>query len=307
MSKPVILVLGGTGFIGNNCANYLGLEKGYTVTYPISRTYDLTKRDDVDRLFLESKPDIVIHCAAKTTNSKDVVLAPWNHVTDNTLMNALVFEACHRYKVKHCIFMSCSVMYQPKDKPQTELDWNPGDEIYPAYFGVGNMKVYSEKLCEFYSRLGKCKYTVIRNSNVFGPHDKFEINKCHMLPALVMKVVDATDSIEVWGDPVNQAKRDIIYVDDVVSLVDKIIEKQTTPFERFNCGQGKAYSVSDIVNLVQKAVGKNLKITYNTSKPNIPTTVILDCEKAKKLLGWEPKTSIEEGLKKTVEWYKQNL
>jgi GDP-L-fucose synthase len=300
-----ILVLGHAGFIGSNILKHFGNNKEDSIVYLYEKV-DLTNEEGVNGLFNGLNPDIVIHCAAETTNSKDVIHAPWKHVTSNVIMNALVFEACHRYKVKHCIFMSCSVMYQPKDYPQKESYWNPGEELYPAYFGVGHMKVYSERLCEFYSRLGVCKFTVIRNSNVFGPKDKFHPDKCHVVAATIKKVVDATDSIEVWGDPVNQAKRDIIYVEDVVTLVDKIIEKQITPFERFNCGQGKAYSVSDIVNLVQKSVGKNLKITYNTSKPNIPTTVILDCEKAKKLLGWEPKVSIEEGLKRTVEWYKQN-
>ncbi len=161
-------------------------------------------------------------------------------------------------------------------------------------------------MCEAYSSFGKCKYSIIRQSNVFGKYDKVDLEKCHVFNAMVNKVVNAKDSIEVWGDPVNQAKRDLIYVDDVVNMVDLAIQKQETPYEIFNCGAGKAYSISEIIAMITSIENKQLKLIYNTSKPNIPTVTILNCQKAKDMLGWGPLVSFKTGVRETLEWYKKN-
>lgn len=311
-----ILILGGsTGFIGSNLVNYFAGKHEVFATFNADGgkkgtnekcTYlpaNLTLKNSVDSLFSEVQPDVLINAAARTTGSKDVIERPFLHVTDNAMINSLVFEACHTYKVKHCLFFSCSVMFNPKDSPQKESDWSPGQEIYSSYFGVGNMKVFSERLCEFYSRLNVCKYTAIRLSNVFGPGDKFDFDKCHMMPALVRRVFEATDSLAVWGS--GRACRDLIYVDDVVDFVDKVIEKQSGKYELFNCGVGVARSITSVVESIKSVAGKHdLKLIFDITKPDIPTTVILDTSKAKDLLGWEPKTLFEDGISKTLDWYK---
>jgi GDP-L-fucose synthase len=305
--KKRMLILGAEGFIGKNLANYF--DSKYTVIRCVhgsrfregftTHEVDLTNKEHVDELFRIVKPNIVIHAAAVTTGSKDVIERPWLHVTDNLRMNALVMEYCHTTGVEHCLWFSCGVMYQPKDEPQSETDWKDGEELYPAYFGVGNMKVYTEKLAEFYSRQGRCKFTAMRNSNIYGPYDKFDLDKCHMLPAMVKKICDATDTLDVWGTGV--ARRDLLYIDDLVDLVDRCLEQQTTPYELINAGAGQAYSIQTIIEILQRITGKSLIINYN-GKLDIPTTVIFNCDKAKKL-GWEPKTSINEGLVKTVAYY----
>ncbi len=304
-----ILFLGANGFTATNLANHLDNKYIITKCYHgrefregfNSHQADLTNKEHVDKLFRIVKPDIVIHAAAVTTGAKDTLERPWLHVTDNVRMNALVMEYCHTFGVKQCVWFSCGVMYQPKDTPQSETDWKDGEELYPTYFGVGNMKVYTEKLAQFYSRQGACKFTVFRNSNIYGPHDKFDLDKCHMLPAMVKKVCDATDTLEVWGT--GKARRDLLYVGDLVDLVDRCLEQQTTPYELINCGAGQAYSVETIIEILQRITGKSLTIKYN-GKLDIPTTVIFNCDKAKKL-GWEPKTSLEDGLRETVKYYEQ--
>lgn len=316
MAKRV-LILGGGGFIGSNLLKMFDKLEGYQVFTTLHKynpkvttknigfyKADLTDRANVDRLFNLTRPDIVIHAAAVTTGAKDTLERPYIHVTDNVMANALVLEHCYKYKVDHTIFFSCTVMYQPKDAPQKEGDWKPGDEIYGTYFGVGNMKVFTEKLCDFYSRLeGAGKFTAIRHSNVYGPYDKFELDKCHMLPAMVKKVVDAKDTLEVWGE--GKACRDLIYVDDLLDFVMKALEYQKSQYQLFNCGGGKAYSIQEILDTLQEICGKTLEISYNTSKPDIPTTVVLDCTKAKERLKWEPTTTLEDGLKATVKYYEQ--
>ena len=192
-------------------------------------------------------------------------------------------------------------MYQPKEEAQSETDWSPSDEIYSSYFGVGNMKVFNEKMCDFYSRLGSTKFTAFRHSNVYGPYDKFDFDKCHVVPAFVRKVIEAEQELEIWGT--GKAKRDVIYIDDLIEFLSLCIKNQKNPYELFNCGAGQAFPILDLAKTVMKIQSKDLKIKLDETKPDIPTTVILNCDKAKEILGWEPKTSLEEGLSRTCDWY----
>jgi nucleoside-diphosphate-sugar epimerase len=196
-------------------------------------------------------------------------------------------------------------MYQPKDKPQSEDDWSSEDEIYGNYFGVGNMKVFNEKMCDFYSRIGTTKFTAFRHSNVYGPYDKFDLDKCHVVPAFVNKVINATDTLEIWGT--GKASRDVIYIDDLIEFIDLCIKNQDSKYELYNCGAGKAYSILELAQTVMDINKKSLEIKMDTSKPDIPTTVILNCNKAKVKLGWEIKTSLIDGLSKTCDWYINNV
>ena len=307
-----MLICGADGFIGRNALEYF--KKDYSITATLFSepklplidgieyvTIDLREERQVKKLFEDSNFDVVIQAAATTTGSKDVVERPYLHVTDNVVMNAWIFREATLNNVGHVLFPSCTVMYQPKEEPQSEEDWSAADEIYSSYFGVGNMKVFNEKMCDFYSRIGKTKFTAFRHSNVYGPYDKFDFDKCHVVPAIVRKVVDAKDTLEVWGT--GKAKRDVVYIDDLISFIDLCIENQKEKYELFNCGAGQAFPILDLAKTIMKVNGKSLEIKMDPSKPDIPTTVILNCKKAKELLGWEPVTPLEEGLKKTSQWY----
>ena len=313
-----MLICGADGFIGNTALEHF--KDKYSITATIfnkqspSRpqiegveytTVDLRNESEVVSLFERKKYDVVLQAAATTTGAKDVVERPYVHVTDNTVMNAWIFREAMRTEVGHVLFPSCTVMYQPKEQPQSEEDWSPLDEIYPAYFGVGNMKVFCEKMCDFYSRLGKTKFTAFRHSNVYGPRDKFDLDKCHVVPAFVNKVVNADSSLEIWGT--GKASRDIIYIDDLIDFIDRCIDGQSSMYELYNVGAGKAYPILELAKIIMKINKKDLEFKFDTSKPDIPTTVILECSKAKKQLGWEPKTSPLAGLTNTCKWYKENV
>lgn len=310
-----LLILGGEGFIGRNCLEYFYNKNEYNIT---STYFSKIKHDKLDgvnyvkidlrnenevKSLLKNK-DIVIQAAATTTGSKDVVNNPFIHVTDNAVMNSWIFREAHLNNVEHLIFFSCTVMYQSKNKKQKESDWTESERLYDKYFGVGNTKVYLEKMCEFYSSLGNTKFTSIRHSNVFGPYDKYDLDKCHVVPAFVNKVVNSEKKLNIWGD--GSANRDIIFIDDLVNFVDLVIQKQENKYELLNCGYGESFSILKIAEILMKIENKKLELDLDLSAPNIPTTVVLDCEKAKKLLGWEVKTNIEDGLKKTLNWYKEN-
>ena len=316
--KQKMLICGADGFIGKNALDYFKDRYDITATLFDKEapkkgvvegvryvSIDLRNESEVIALFEETRYDVVLQTAATTTGAKDVVERPYVHVTDNSVMNSWIFREAMRTKVGHLLFPSCTVMYQPREFAQSETDWSPSDEIYSAYFGVGNMKVFCEKMCDFYSRIGETKFTAFRHSNVYGPYDKFDLAKCHVVPAFINKVINADEVLEIWGK--GRASRDIIYIDDLIQFIDKCIGNQKNKYELYNCGAGQAYPILDLAKIIMNLNNKSLRFEFDTTKPDIPTTVILNCDKAKKDLGWEPETPVAEGLKKTSEWYIKNV
>ena len=315
--KKTMLVCGANGFIGRNALEYF--KDSYDITAVLFSSSepdygkiegveyvvaDLRIEEEVKNLFESQHYDVVLQAAATTTGSKDVVERPYIHVTDNAVMNSWIFREATLNDVGHLLFPSCTVMYQPKDEPQSEESWSADEEIYHNYFGVGNMKVFSEKMCDFYSRIGNTKFTAFRHSNVYGPYDKFDLDKCHVVPAFVNKVTNAEDEFEIWGT--GKASRDVVYIDDLIEFIDSCINNQESKYELFNCGAGQAFSILTLAETIMNLQDKDLNVKFDTTKPDIPTTVILDCTKAKDKLGWTPKTSLESGLKKTCDWYENN-
>lgn len=314
--KKKILVCGATGFIGRNIAESLARKDEFEVfgTYLKSEPFnnpkikmiraDLTDKEDVDKAV--NGMDLIIQAAATTSGAKDIVTRPYIHVTDNAVMNSLIFRSAYEHKVGQVVFFSCTVMYQPSDVPVKETDFDANKEIFKSYFGVGWTKVYIEKMCEFYSRIGDTKYTVIRHSNIYGPYDKYDLEKSHVFGATVTKIMTNQDGkIIVWGS--GEEERDLLYVSDLVDFVDLAIAKQENKFELFNVGYGSSIPVADLVKKIISHSGKEVKMEYDLSKPTIKTKLCLDITKARNSLGWTPKVSLDEGIEKTLNWHKANF
>jgi len=313
MKKNKILICGASGFIGRNIAERLAQRDDievygtYFETKPrikgISLTrVDLTNKSEVDQI-IKGK-DIVIQAAAVTSGSKDITTKPYIHVTDNAIMNSLIFKSCFDHKVKHVVFFSCTVMYPNQKNPVKEQDVTY--EITDNYFGVGWTKVYLEKMCEFYAKISDTKYTAIRHSNIYGPHDKYDLDKSHFFGATITKVLtNKDDKIVVWGD--GSEKRDLLYVSDLVDFVEIVLKKQKDPFELINIGQGKASSVKEVIQKIITISGKMIEMDFDTSKPTIKFNLAVNIDRAGEKYHWKPKVSLVEGIKKTIDWYKQNI
>ena len=313
MKKTKILICGASGFIGRNIAERLAKRDDlkvygtYFETKPsikgISLTrVDLTRGKEVSQI-VKGK-DIVIQAAAVTSGSRDIVTKPYLHVTDNAIMNSLIFKSCFNNRVKHVVFFSCTVMYPNKIGSVKEQDFNY--EITDKYFGVGWTKVYLEKMCEFYSKIGDTKYTAIRHTNIYGPFDKYDLDKSHFFGATITKVLKSRDNkIVVWGD--GSEERDLLYVSDLVDFVEVILKKQKDSFELINIGLGKSFPVKDVVGKIIQISGKKIKLEFDTSKPTIKFNLAVNIERARKKYNFRPKTSLEKGIKKTISWYKQSF
>ena len=316
MTKKRVLVCGASGFIGRNIFERLSERKDIELigTYHNNRfssdprlvKVDLTDKHEVNELL--KGVDILIQAAAVTSGSKQIKERPFIHITDNGIMNLLMYQASFDQRIGMVIFFSCSVMYPGGDKPAKESDLNLNDGMHPTYFGAGWTKIYLEKMCDFYSRLGRTKFLVIRHSNIYGPYDKYDLEKSHMFGANVTKVMTAKDGdeITVWGT--GQEKRDLVYVSDLVDFVELAMAKQDRDsFDLVNVGCGEALSVNDIISKIITASGKNLSLAHNVTGPTIPVSITLDATRAKDIYGWQPKVSLDAGIIKTIEWYHKNI
>jgi GDP-L-fucose synthase len=306
-----ILILGATGFVGRNLA-----EKLYKEGYTNLRNHGFTRKlegfgesvqgDLRDDKFVEEimkGVDVVYHCAASTSNAVDTIYAPLLHVTPNVIINALTMEKAYKEGVKKFIFLSSSTIYPESGERAVRETDNIYESIYKTYFPVGWMKRYAEVLCKMYSEIliNPMQTVIVRPANLYGPHDKYDLDKCHVTPASIIKVATRLDPIPVWGD--GTEIRDLLYVEDFCEALQLIMEKEEA-HEIYNVGSNKGYSVNEVIRYLKEIEGLESPIDYvNNKAPMIPKRLI-DSYKIFYTLGWEAKTSIKEGLEKTLNWYK---
>jgi nucleoside-diphosphate-sugar epimerase len=313
--KQSVLVCGATGFVGRNIAERFAKSGKYEVhavrfnrpEFPLPNTtwHQCDLRDPASVEKLVKGKDIIIQAAATTSGSKDIVTKPFIHVTDNAVMNSLLFRSAFEARAKHVVFFSCTVMYQSSEKPLKESDFDANQPLHPRYFGVGNTKLYIEKMCEFFAGISETKFTAIRHSNIYGPHDKYDLERSHFFGATVTKVMQAEGKMTVWGT--GEEERDLLHADDLTDFVQAALEKQKEKYRLYNCGLGRAHSVLNVVNMIIAASGKHLGIEHDLSAPTIKTSLCLDCSLAEKELGWKPKISLEDGIKSTIAWWRENV
>lgn len=311
-----ILVAGGAGFVGTNLIKRL-LDLGASVKTtvhkkPLQLDDKRIQAVEVDlmtaagcRKAVEGV-DYVFMCAANTSGAAVMETKPLVHVTPNLMMNSLMLEAAYDAGVKKYLWLSSNSVYPVTEHPVSEEEMEYGN-LFDKYFCVGWMKQFSEVLCQMYSQKIKNPMTsiVVRPANIYGPFDDFEWETSHVLPALVRKVVERHAPIEVWGD--GKDIKDLIFIDDFIEGVLLAMEKMNS-FDPINIGTGVPSSVRQALDEIIKADEyADAKIVYNSSKPTMIPVRLIDVSKAKDQLGFVARTSLAEGLQKTVQWYRQSI
>lgn len=315
MKKRKVLICGASGFIGRNlfehydAGNEYETHGSYFKNQPKtlnSKIFQADLRNKEEALEITKNMDIVINAAALTAGIG--VFSEMGKAeefrTENNKVNENLAEAAHINKVKHFIFLSCTVMYSSSNTSLTE-DEVDREKIHPKYSVVAEMKLFGEDRCRYYAGLGSTKYTAVRHSNIYGPHDKFDLKRGHVLAATITKIMEAKNQITVWGQ--GNESRDFLYIDDLINFIKMAIEKQRANFEIFNVGYGKTISINELVQKIIFCSGKKLEIVHDLQKPSIETHMNIDVEKAKQLLGWKAEVGLSEGLVRTLDWYHNSL
>lgn len=312
-----VLVTGAAGFTGTNLVKRL-LEEGANVRGTLHNRSpqvdfdsdkinyiwgDLTRKNDCQ--IAVSDIDYIFMCSANTSGAGIIEHTPLVHVTPNVIMNTLMLEAAYEAKVKKFLFISSGTVYPLSDSPISES--HEIGEYFHKYFFVGNMKRFSEILCEMYGSKIKNPMTtiVIRPGNLYGDHDDFEWDTSHSTAAIIRRVVERHKPIEVWGD--GSDIKDLMYISDFIDGLILSMEK-IDGFEILNLAKGKSYSIKGTLKTILE-IDKydDANVIYDKSKPTMIPIREFSNEKAKNLLGFNPKISLEEGIKKTIKWYRDNI
>ena len=311
-----ILVTGASGFVGTNLIKKL-VELGYRNIIACYRDkspqvefdfIDYRYGDLTEKHWCEVSvqgADVVVMCAAHTSGAAVMEKTPLAHVTPNVLMNTNMLEAAYKEGVKKFIFISTNTVYPAVDYPVKEEDAT--GEFFHKYYCVANMKWFSEILCKMYGEKIKNPMTtiIVRPGNLYGPYDDFEWETSHVVPAMIRRVVERHDPIEIWGD--GKDIKDLLYIDDFVDGVVNVLENVEN-HDVFNLAKGQGVCLRDVLNvIIELDKYENPVINYDETKPTMIPKRLINIEKAKDLLGFNPKTGLWGGLEKTIQWYREKI
>lgn len=314
--KTRMLITGASGFIGRNLFEYFSQKENMEVfgTYKSrqcvssNRMYygDLTREEIARNLFKETKPHVLIHAAASTAGFQDFKKNEGAFIHGNVVMNIHVIALASEYNVQQVVLLGCSLVY-----PSIDISVGEGDTMLlpleHPYSGGAKVKAAMEGFAYHYAHAsgGRTTYTIVRHSNIYGPHDKFH-GGGHLVASKIAEIVNANDGdvISIRGRGIE--RRDLLHVDDLTRFIDVVLCADNPRTDVWNVGYGSTLPVNDVVQIIIRASGKHLGFANDISINSAPTQPALNCQKAKSVLGWEPKINLEDGLRMTMEWYKAN-
>jgi GDP-L-fucose synthase len=299
-----VLVTGGGGFLGSHVVEKLRAE-GLEPFVARRRDYDLTVAGDVERLFDESRPELVFHLAAEVGGIGANRESPGRYWYANLVMGANVLEQVRLRGVAKTVLLGTICAY-PKLAPvpfQEEDLWGGYPEETNAPYGIAKktLLVGAQAYREQYGTNAIYLLPV----NLYGPRDNFDLDTSHVIPALIRKMVEARErgdaEIVVWGD--GSPTREFLYVDDCVEAL-WLAAQRYDGGDPVNIGTGDEIAIRDLVELVAELTGFTGQVVWDTSRPNGQPRRKLDVSKAAELFGFRARTGLREGLERTIAWYR---
>lgn len=307
-----IYIAGSSGMVGSAVKKCLN-DKGYTnLICPTSKKLNLIDQAEVEKFFSNEKPEIVILAAGKVGGilANDTFRAEF--IYNNLLIEANVIHASYKNDVRKLIFLGSSCIY-PKFSSQPIKE----EELLTGFLEPTNepyaiAKIAGIKLCENYYRQYGCNFYSVMPTNLYGANDNFDLQSSHVIPALIRKFhaakLSGSPKVTLWGT--GSPRREFLYVDDLAEAVVFFMENVNAEdiykqnISQINIGTGEDIEIKELAELIKRIIGFKGKIEYNTAKPDGMPQKLLDVSRLNKL-GWKHKTTLEDGLRKTYEWFHQ--
>jgi GDP-L-fucose synthase len=303
-SGRAVTVTGGSGFLGSHVVERLDAA-GASVFVPRSAEYDLTREDRVQAMYGDAHPEIVVHLAARVGGIGANQTSPGSFFYDNLQMGSLLIEHARRSEVRKfvCVGTVCSYpKFTPVPFREDDL-WSGYPEETNAPYGIAK-KALLVQLQAYRKEFGTQGIYLIP-VNLFGPRDNFDLRTSHVIPALIRKCLEAVergdDKVPAWGSGI--PSREFLYVEDAADGIIAAAERYEGS-EPVNLGTGQEISIRDLADVIANLTGFGGSFVWDPTKPDGQPRRALDVSRAKKEFGWKAEVPFEEGLLRTIAWYR---
>lgn len=302
-----VVVTGGAGFLGSVVAAKLRARGCRQLFVPRSREYDLVDGEAVRRLYRDAQPDLVLHLAARVGGIGANRDHPARFLYDNLMMGAQVIDEAYRSNVEKVVVVGTVCSY-PKFTPVPFAEsalWDGYPEETNAPYGLAKKMLLAQG--QAYRQEYGFNVVHLLPANLYGPGDHFDLQTSHVIPAVIRKCVEAVarkaPRVTMWGT--GAATREFLYVDDGAEGIVQAAERYDSP-EPLNLGTGAEISIRGVVEKIAAITGFPGEIVWDASKPDGQPRRSLDVSRAAQALGFRTQVSLDEGLARTVEWYRSH-
>ena len=292
--------------LGKSLRNYLN-NSTHKVSAPSRNDLDLRDKADVQEYFEKRHFDLVIHTAARVGGIAENISNPYEMISQNIQIDSNIFDAALKSKVENFVYFGSSCAYPKDHQGLLSEEMILSGHLEPTNEGYALAKIAGIKTVQSVERQFSLNWKSLILSNLFGPGDKFDLSRSHLIASIVRKVQEAkdqsSDSVEMWGN--GTARREFTYVDDVSKFLIENLDnlKNFPPY--MNLGLGVDYSVREFYEFVVEIMSPGMEIRENPEKPSGMAKKLMDSSIASGF-GWVPGTSIHAGLEKTIQWFLEN-
>ncbi len=307
IAKSKILVTGGSGFLGTHIVEELRRRGAGDIVVPEFPAVDLREQVAVRRLFETEKPDLVIHLAASVGGIGANQASPGTFFHDNMAMGLHLLEEARRCGTKKVVVAGTICAY-PKFAPIPfrEVDlWNGYPEETNAPYGIAKKALLV--MAQAYRQEFGCNFVMLFPVNLYGPRDNFDPKTSHVIPAMIRKFHEAKQrgdhQVTLWGD--GTPTREFLFVEDAARGFVLAAERYNDP-DPVNLGAGFEITMRELAEKIAQMMGFRGELSWDTSKPNGQPRRMLDTSRAQERFGFQAQIGFEEGLRRTIDWYRSN-